>query len=947
MSETEGRPEKEIEIIWQEPLSFLGQSSRSTSWWSNYEKSLIKDKFSELARAVIFTDSRYIFNYGVSGSRGAQNLSVEENRVRSGIVMGAVQSGKTASMLGVTALCLDYEVDAVVILAGTRVSLWKQTFSRLVDQLDGAKDFTVIERAKRRVLVPNPDLVLDDSNHVSLSRLYHVPSAQLEHQLRNRSPLIIVAMKNVDHLRALSSFISESLVPIIDSLERPFKMAVLDDEADDGSILDARVEASRDSTDANLKQIPRAIEDLWSTRYGRNETKSRNLQVTYVGYTATPQANFLQSHINPLAPRDFAISLRTPFLNGELSPRSSTYRENRGLAYLYTGGATFYGELRDTLCPQISGNDDLDLLEALRSHFVGAAIRRWQAYGEGSTPGSFGAVYETEETAMQAGGKPHTMLFHPSPAISDHFEAAAKILQVLCGLSAEESKKRIEQGSREIDGALLANKLFASENEWEKWIGSFQESWRAVIENFELPNAKKAPRHADWPEIREIILSEIVPNTRIRIVNSDPRADDRPNFGPLKNSDGTWSAPPDLNSIFVSGNVMSRGLTLDGLSTTLFLRKSDNPFADTQMQMQRWFGFRGSHIEFCRVFMSREQLNLFTRYHDADEALRKTVITAMNEVPDCAPDPFVLQGDDYSATGKLTNVENAPLSPGPSPFIRTINSESENDPNLALVAEIFSTSTSQDVVTAGTLRGRILAEPILMVEVANILDRLRYETHNPSVDSWEGRRWRDLETKIDLSGDDEIYPLFRPPIKSFGPLDNALRGGPYAIAAYLRLWTACLTRRSPGLVPTDNPALPWSMVSLDEKQKQAPKFYVGIRYGRGESISDIFGSPLPFSVKTMEREVLGDQLVGGWGTRNPGTSNDAYMGDQWFDYHFHMKHRPGEAFKSESRMPGSPGLLLFYLVDRPGKKSPGVSLGLVIPAGGPDQFAARPSHIER
>ena len=74
------------------------------------------------------------------------------------------------------------------------------------------------------------------------------------------------------------------------------------------------------------------------------------------------------------------------------------------------------------------------------------------------------------------------------------------------------------------------------------------------------------------------------------------------------------------------------------------------------MQMQRWFGYRGGYLELCRVFLPEPQLELFRAYHDADEALRRTVLAAMNEFENDAPAPFVLQGRDFSATGKLTNV---------------------------------------------------------------------------------------------------------------------------------------------------------------------------------------------------------------------------------------------------------------------------------------------------
>src|SRR5205823_4317800 len=157
---------------------------------------------------------------------------------------------------------------------------------------------------------------------------------------------------------------------------------------------------------------------------------------------------------------------------------------------------------------------------------------------------------------------------------------------------------------------------------WIAWLDRFGASAAKVRAAFDLPQPRPIPDVTEWPEIRELLLNEVVPFTQIKVVNSDPQADDRPQFDPVEEEPDHWRAPDDLSTIFVSGNVMSRGLTLEGLTTTLFSRRSDEPFADTQMQMQRWFGFRGAYLDLCRVFLSEQQLKLFRAYHETDEALR-------------------------------------------------------------------------------------------------------------------------------------------------------------------------------------------------------------------------------------------------------------------------------------------------------------------------------------
>ncbi len=54
-----------------------------------------------------------------------------------------------------------------------------------------------------------------------------------------------------------------------------------------------------------------------------------------------------------------------------------------------------------------------------------------------------------------------------------------------------------------------------------------------------------------------------------------------------------YEREPSLKAIAVGGNRLSRGLTLEGLTVSYFVRRSAT--YDTLMQMGRWFGFRGGH----------------------------------------------------------------------------------------------------------------------------------------------------------------------------------------------------------------------------------------------------------------------------------------------------------------------------------------------------------------
>ncbi len=179
-----------------------------------------------------------------------------------------------------------------------------------------------------------------------LASTYQMASAAVRRRFEDNNPIIVVAMKHTDHLHTLGRALKTSVFDAMNELDRPpVHMLVLDDEADDGSILDARVEAGQHPVFGNLKQVPRAIANLWDPP----QPAPSNLFTTYIGYTATPQANLLQEDHNPLAPRDFIISLRTPLdvghpvdptnPPGDLdAPRSSTYPPEPALPRLLHRG---------------------------------------------------------------------------------------------------------------------------------------------------------------------------------------------------------------------------------------------------------------------------------------------------------------------------------------------------------------------------------------------------------------------------------------------------------------------------------------------------------------------------------------------------------------------------------------------------------------------------------
>ncbi len=197
-----------------------------------------------------------------------------------GLVVGHVQSGKTANMTAVIAKALDAGYDTVIVLAGLTNKLRYQTQLRLFNDLVSRNPINW------QLLTPN-ELNRDFRAPPHGGFLSHTDKAQLA-----------VIKKNVSPLGELERAVRKTFPSVLKRL----RILVIDDECDQASVNSARGEL--DMTAIN-KRIRKLLSHLPA--------------VSYVGYTATPFANVL---INPypvdgqkfddLYPRDFITALPSP-----------------------------------------------------------------------------------------------------------------------------------------------------------------------------------------------------------------------------------------------------------------------------------------------------------------------------------------------------------------------------------------------------------------------------------------------------------------------------------------------------------------------------------------------------------------------------------------------------------------------------------------------------------
>ena len=88
-----------------------------------------------------------------------------------------------------------------------------------------------------------------------------------------------------------------------------------------------------------------------------------------------------------------------------------------------------------------------------------------------------------------------------------------------------------------------------------------------------------------------------------------------------------------LSVIAVGGSRLSRGITLEGLSVSYYLRTTK--MYDSLMQMGRWFGYRPGYVDLCRLYTTEQIFEWFNHITMATEEMRNDFdeMTALHQRP--------------------------------------------------------------------------------------------------------------------------------------------------------------------------------------------------------------------------------------------------------------------------------------------------------------------------
>lgn len=229
-----------------------------------------------------------------------QDPTDEGSWSRKGLVIGNVQSGKTANYTGLIARAADAGYKIIIVIAGIHNNLRNQTQSRIDESFIGRSSKynqrqDVGVSIGREYQYPASVTNVESDFNINTAR-----SLNIDLNSFNR-PIVFVIKKNVHTLRHLHDWLKE-LNSKQNGKITDLPLLLIDDEADNASINTNKEEEDPTQTNAGIRRIL----SLFS-------------KSAYIGYTATPFANiFIDSEAEhndlnkDLFPKDFIYCLDAP-----------------------------------------------------------------------------------------------------------------------------------------------------------------------------------------------------------------------------------------------------------------------------------------------------------------------------------------------------------------------------------------------------------------------------------------------------------------------------------------------------------------------------------------------------------------------------------------------------------------------------------------------------------
>ncbi|BBZ20887.1 Z1 domain-containing protein [Mycolicibacterium gadium] len=462
-----------------------------------------------------------------------------------GLVVGYVQSGKTSNFTAVISKAADAGYRLFIVLSGLHNNLRRQTQLRLEEQL--------VNLNEHRWL-PLTSETGDFGDPVKATPLL------AQKDLR----LLAVVKKHSLRLNNLIGWLNRAHEAHV---LNKCPILVIDDEADQASPNTRKAEQKR-------AVINECIIKLLSFP-----------KVAYVGYTATPFANFFIDPTFPedLYPRHFICDL--PMSPDYFGPESLFGREPRTadepeVATLDMIRLVDHSELAELVPPRKKGASTTfqpavtaSLRLALRWFLLAATARRIRA-GE---PKHTTMLIHTSDRVLA-----HNAMWQP---VADELKSLKHSLQSVDKTVLTELREQWESESKKVDGAAWGHTPIPPNPVIDGMADTI-----ALLGNLDDRDSEECGLVVDNSySFRRLVYD-----------------DEKP-----------------LPLIVIGGNTLSRGLTLEGLVSSFFVRRGAT--YDTLLQMGRWFGYRRGYEDLPRMWVTAELKRQFRTLATVEDQIRSEI----------------------------------------------------------------------------------------------------------------------------------------------------------------------------------------------------------------------------------------------------------------------------------------------------------------------------------
>ncbi|WP_311194179.1 Z1 domain-containing protein [Selenomonas noxia] len=488
-----------------------------------------------------------------------------------GLVLGDVQSGKTANYTAICNKAADVGYRIIIVLAGMQENLRKQTQERLDAEFAGHRSEYFLDPTAKKTIKNKAVGVGRHGDRSIKKRVSSFTSVTKDFDsgvLRScnlsiesvNGPVLLVVKKNKRILDNLISWLdANNTVNAGGKVDLP--LLLIDDEADNASV------NTRDSDDD-----PTAINNCIRQLLGLFS------KTTYLGITATPFANiFIDPRVyEDLFPSDFIYALSAPSH--------------------YIGADRMFGDDDERSCSHMIERIDREELELCLppKHKSGFVVSKLPA--DLYEACNYFLLVNAVRDMRGDRGEHRSMMVH----LSRFRSVQAQIADLLTMWLSQVNSDLRNYAKRHVDKAGEIASIHELHRVWDK---------------YKLSDAAGI----SWAKMLKSYLYKAVAPINVREVNMNTGAASLDYFNHKK--DG-------LRVIAVGGNSLSRGLTLEGLCVTYFHRNTR--MYDTLLQMGRWFGYRPNYDDLVKVWLTEEMIDWYGQITRASAELKEEIAEMRN-----------------------------------------------------------------------------------------------------------------------------------------------------------------------------------------------------------------------------------------------------------------------------------------------------------------------------